>query len=262
MSFACRVAVVTGASSGIGWALAKRLAAAGCKVGLTARRVDLLERLAGEITAAGGVAAVAPADAADREQTLHAIHEIADKLGPVDLLVANAGVGAPTNLDPVNIADVVKMFEVNVLGVIYAIEAVLPDMLRRRSGCVAAMSSLAAYKGLPGESAYCASKAAVNVYMEGLRIQLRDKGIAVTTICPGFVKTPMTVINEFQMPWVMEADEAARRIVRALRRRPAVYNFPWQTTLLMKLTRWLPDGMVARIMGSYNENPPFPKGPL
>ena len=124
------------------------------------------------------------------------------------------------------------------------------------------MSSLAAYKGLPGESAYCASKAAVNAYMEGLRIQLRDKGVAVTTICPGFVKTPMTEINEFKMPWLMTADEAARRIVCALRRRGKVYNFPWQTTLLMKLTRWLPDRMVARVMGPYNEKPPFPKGPL
>ncbi len=262
MSFANRVAVVTGDSSGIGWSLAHRLAAAGCKVGLLARRRDLLEKLAGEITHGGGAAAFAVADVAEREQTLHAIHEIAGKLGPVDLLIANAGVGAPTNLDPVNIADVEKMFRVNVMGVIYAIEAVLPEMLRRRNGHLAAVSSLGSYKGLPGESAYCASKAAVNVYMEGLRIQLLDKGVAVTTICPGFVKTPMTDINEFKMPWVMTADEAARRIVRALRRRPAVYNFPLPTTLLMKLTRWLPDWMVARVMGPYNEKPPFPKAPL
>ncbi|HVS34575.1 MAG TPA: SDR family NAD(P)-dependent oxidoreductase [Gemmataceae bacterium] len=262
MTFADRVAVVTGASSGIGWALAQRLAAAGCKVGLVARRGDLLEKLAGEIGQAGGVAAFAAADVAEREPTLNAIHELAEKLGPVDLLIANAGVGAPTNLDPLNIADVEKMFRVNTFGVIYSIEAVLPEMLRRRSGHLVAVSSLAAYKGLPGESAYCASKAAVNTYMEGLRIHLRGKGVAVTTVCPGFVKTPMTAINEFHMPWAMEADEAARRIVRALRRRPAVYNFPWPTTLLMKLTQWLPDWMTARIMGPYNEKPPFPKGPL
>src|SRR5438477_213229 len=93
-------------ASGRGWAGAGCLPEAGCKVGLTARRRDLLEKLAGEITAAGGVTAFASADAADREQTLHAIHEIAGKLGPADLLVANAGVGAPTNLDPVNTADV------------------------------------------------------------------------------------------------------------------------------------------------------------
>src|ERR1019366_5387919 len=145
----------------------------------------------------------------DGEQNHHAIREVVDKLGPVDLLVANAGVGAPTNLDPVNITDVEQMFRVNVFGMIYAVEAVLPGMLKRGNGHIAAVSSLAAYKGLPGESAYCASKAAVNAYMEGLRIHLRDKRIAVTTICPGFVKTPMTDVNEFKMPWVLEADEAA-----------------------------------------------------
>ena len=158
-----------------------------------------------------------------------------------------------------NVEQIETMFRVNLLGVVYSIEAVLPEMLKRRSGHLAAVSSLAAYKGLPGETAYCASKAAVNSYMEGLRIQLRKHHIAVTTICPGFVRTPMTDINQFKMPWLIEVDDAARRIARALRRRKKVFNFPWQTTLLMKLTRWLPDWIVARTMQSYNENPPMPK---
>ncbi len=177
-------------------------------------------------------------------------------------MIANAGVGAPTFLDPVNIKDVEKMFQVNVLGVVYSIEAVLPEMLQRKSGHLAAVSSMASYKGLPGESGYCASKAAVNVYMEGLRIQLRDHGINVTTICPGFVKTPMTDVNNFKMPWLLEADDAARRIVKALSRKKKVFNFPWQLTILMKLLAWLPDWAVAREMQTYNENPPFPKAPL
>jgi short-subunit dehydrogenase len=258
MSFTRRVAVITGASSGIGWALAKALAAEGCKVGLIARRLDKLEALAGEIAQAGGTAATSAADVADRVQTVAAVQDVASRLGPVDLLVANAGVGAPTLLEPVNIADIEKMIQVNLLGVIYAIEAVLPDMLRRGQGHLAAVSSLAAYKGLPGESAYCASKAAVNTYMEGLRIHLRGRGIAVTTLCPGFIKTPMTDVNQFHMPWLLEADEAARRMVRALRRRRKVYNFPWQMALFMKVTRWLPDWVMARGMRNYNENPPLP----
>lgn len=261
-TFANQVAVITGASSGIGLALAKALAGEGCKVGLIARRHEQLAALAQEIVAAGGTAAFAPADVAQREPTLAAIHEIASKLGPVDLLIANAGVGAPTLLEPFNVHDVEKMFQVNVLGVIYAIEAVLPAMLRRKQGHLAAVSSLASYKGLPGESGYTASKAAVNNYMEGLRIQLREHGIAVTTICPGFVKTPMTEVNDFKMPFLLEADDAARRIVRALKRRRKVFSFPWQMTLLMKLTAWLPDWMVARAMRQYNEKPPFPKTPL
>src|SRR4029077_1102634 len=139
------------------------------------------------------------------------------------------------------------MIRVNLFGVIYAIEGVLPEMLKRGTGHLSAVSSLAAYKGYPGESGYCASKAAVNVYMEGLRIQLRKRGIAVTTICPGFVRTPMTDVNPFPMPWLMEADRAAGLMVRAIRRKKKVYNFPWQTTLLMKITRWMPDWLVARV---------------
>jgi short-subunit dehydrogenase len=262
MTFANQVAVVTGASSGIGWELAKVLASQGCKVGLLARRQEPLELLAKEIENAGGTAALAVADVSERRQTLDAIQVLTTQLGAVDLLVANAGVGAPTLVDPINIADVEKMIRVNLLGVIYSIEAVLPEMLKRGKGHLAAVSSMASYKGLPGESAYCASKAAVNVYMEGLRIQLRDHGIAVTTVCPGFVKTPMTAVNEFHMPFVMEADKAARRIARALERKVKVYNFPKRMLLLMKLTACLPDWIVARAMNKYNEKPPMPPGPL
>jgi short-subunit dehydrogenase len=249
MVFADQVAVVTGASSGIGWALARTLAAQRCKVGLVARRRDRLEALAGEIRQSGGTAAVAAADVADRDETLAAIGALREQLGPIDLLIANAGVGSETTLDPVNLDDIERTFQVNVLGVVYAIAAVLPEMLRRSRGHVAAVSSLAAYKGLPGESAYCASKAAVSSYMEGLRIQLRDRGIAVTTICPGFVQTPMVEKEDFRrMPYVMSADDAARRIVRALARRVKVFNFPWQMALLMRLTRLVPDWVIARFM--------------
>jgi short-subunit dehydrogenase len=254
MSFTDQVAVITGASSGIGWALARALAAERCRVGLVARRLDRLEALAGEIRQAGGTAAVAAADVADRTQTLEAIGHLRGELGPVDLLVANAGVGATTALDPVNLDAIEWTFRVNVMGVVHAIAAVLPEMLRRSRGHLAAVSSLAAYKGLPGESAYCASKAAVNSYMEGLRIQLRDRGIAVTTICPGFVETPMVANDNFrQLPFLMSADKAARRIVRALRRRAKVYDFPWQMGLLMRLTRWLPDWVIAHFMRDYKQ---------
>jgi short-subunit dehydrogenase len=262
MSFDGQVAIVTGASSGIGLALSRALALEGCKVGLIARRAEKLQALADEIAKAGGRAEVAAADVGDRAQVVAAISDVARRLGPVDLLVANAGVGAPTLLDPPNVADVEKMFRVNVLGVVYSLEAVLPDMLKRRSGHVAAVSSLAAYKGLPGESGYSSSKAAVNNYMEGLRIQLRDRGITVTTICPGFVKTPMTDVNNFKMPWLLEADDAARRIVRALQRKKKVFNFPWQLALIMKATAWLPDWIVARSMQDYNEDPPMPASSL
>lgn len=258
MTFANQVALVTGASSGIGWWIAKELAATGAKVGIVARRQDKLDVLAGEIRQAGGTAAIATADVADRGQTRAAVDSIVSQLGPIDLLVANAGLGLPTSLEPINIADIESMIRINLFGVVYAVEAVLPEMLRRGRGHLAAVSSLAAYKGLPGESAYCASKAAVNSYMEGLRIELRHRGIAVTTICPGFVKTAMTEMNRFHMPWLLDADVAGRKIVRALERKKKVYNFPWQMMVVMRATRWLPDWFIARTMNKYQKDPPMP----
>jgi short-subunit dehydrogenase len=253
------VAIVTGASSGIGRALGVRLAADGYRVGLTARRGELLEVLAGEIDAAGGTAAFAVADVGDRAALRHAIAEIEDQLGPADVMVANAGFGAPTRLDPLNIDDVKQTFRVNLMGVIYSIESVLPGMLARGRGHLLAVSSLAGDKGLPGESAYCASKAAVNVYMEGLRIALRRKGVVVTTVCPGFVQTPMAPMDAAATPFVMSAEAAAGRIARLIaRRRGGVHRFPRRMAMLMSLVARLPDGIVARLVREEPEPGPRP----
>jgi short-subunit dehydrogenase len=257
-TLAGQVAVVTGASSGLGWAMAKVLKQQGCRLGLVARRKDKLAALAAEISEAGGTAVVAPADVGERGEITAALGAIQSQLGPVDLLIANAGVGIPTLLEPMNVSAVERMFRVNVLGAVYAIEGVLPQMLQRGRGHIAGVSSLGAYKGLPGESGYCASKAALNVYLEGLRIHVRSRGIRVTTVCPGFIQTPMTEMNKFPMPGLLTADEAAWRIVRALRRGRKVYNFPWQTAILMKMACWLPDWLLARTMHGYNEDPPMP----
>jgi short-subunit dehydrogenase len=247
-----QIAVLTGASSGIGRALAKELMKDGYRVGLVARRLDQLQKLAEEIRAAGGLAEFEVADVADRDATIAAIHKLAERLGPVDLLIANAGMGIHTDLDPMNTAENEQLFRVNVFGVMYAIEAVLPTMLQRNRGHLAAVSSLAAYKGLPGSAGYCASKAAVKIYMEALRIQLRNRGIHVTTIFPGFVRTPMTELHPFKMPFLLEPDDAARRVARALHRKKKEFHFPWQTTRLVKFSRWLPDWIMERVSrGTY-----------
>lgn len=249
-----RVVIVTGASSGIGRALVARLGLSGHRVGLIARRGDLIAKAAGEINARGGVAAAAVADVGDRLALRLAIATLQRELGPASVLVANAGFGAPTRLDPLNIDEVEQMIRVNLLGVIYSIEAVLPGMIARGSGHLLAISSLGAFKGLPGESAYCATKAAVNAYMEGLRIALRSKGVVVTTVCPGFVETPMTPMDT-ATPFLMSADAAARRIARMIgRRRGGVIRFPLPMSVLMSLIARLPDAIVARLVGA--EPPP------
>jgi short-subunit dehydrogenase len=220
---------------------------------LIARRQAELESAADEINASGGKARVAQADVGDRSSLRSAIQSIEDHFGPVDIMVANAGFGAPTHLEPLNTADVETTIRVNVMGVIYAIESVLPSMLQRKRGHVLAISSLAAFKGLPGESAYCASKAAVNAYLEGLRIATRKRGVIVTTVCPGFVSTPMTPMDS-ATPFIMSADAAAARIARLIaRRKGGVVCFPLPMTLLMRLIARLPDAIVARMIG---QNPP------
>jgi short-subunit dehydrogenase len=249
--FAERVAVITGASSGIGWCMAKELAREGCKVGLVARRKDRLDALADEIRQDGGIAVGAAADVGNREQTVAAIHDLARQLGPIDLLIANAGVSTATHYDPPNTTDIEKTFRVNIFGMVYAFEAVLPEMVRRRQGHLAAVSSLASYKGLPGHSAYCASKAAINIYLEALRIQMRNFNIAVTTVCPGFIRTPITADHSFRMPFLMEPEVAARRIIRALYWKRKVYNFPWRMSMLIKLTWLAPDWLMNWITGPY-----------
>jgi short-subunit dehydrogenase len=254
-SLSGKVALVTGASSGIGWELARQLAAEGCKVGLVARRETPLRELETLVAASGGTSAIAVADVGHREQVESAFRHIRERLGPVDLVIANAGVGKPTLLDPVNIADVEDMIRVNVMGAIYTLAAALPEMLARKTGHLVAISSLAGYRGLPGESAYCASKAAVNVYLDGLRIHLRGTGVRVTTVCPGFVRTPMTAMTDPKhMPGLLEADATAKRIIRAIKAGTKVYNFPWLLHLVVKLSRWAPDRLMNWIMGDYNED--------
>lgn len=252
--WAGQVAIVTGASTGIGRELARQLGSAGARVGLLARRLGLLDELAAEVRSAGGTAFPVAVDVRSHDDVKRAVQAVRESLGPIDLMIANAGVGAPTLLDPVNIADVDAMIQVNVLGVVYAFSAVLPEMLERGSGRLAAVSSLAGYLGLPGESAYCASKAAVNVYLEGLRSHLRGRGISVTTLCPGFVQTAMTEQNHFWMPGLMTAHDAARRMLRSIERRRAVDNFPLSATLLTRLMTLLPRPLVARLMSGYNED--------
>ena len=255
--FAGKVAVITGASSGIGRALAKVLVAQGVRVGVVARREDLLHELVQELHAEGGTTAAAAVDVKDRVAVGTAIQQLAAALGPIDLLIANAGMSQHTGAAEMNVPAVEEILRVNLLGMVYAIEAVLPGMISRGGGHIVGVSSLAAYKGLPGAAAYCASKAAMNAYLEALRIELQPVGVAVTTVCPGFVRTAI-VANQPRLPFLMEPREAATRIVRALRKRPATVAFPWPMVALMRLARWLPDSLIARVVGREKSPPTSP----
>jgi short-subunit dehydrogenase len=166
----------------------------------------------------------------------------------VDRLVANAGVGDSTPARNFQAETVAKVMAVNYLGAVYCIEQVLPDMLEGKSGHIVGVSSLASYIGLPGSGAYCASKAALSSLLTALRVDLRNKGVAVTTICPGFIRTPMTDRNKFPMPFLMELDKAANLMHRAIQRRVAEYSFPWGLSAPVRMARWLPPAIYDRLL--------------
>lgn len=240
--------VITGASSGIGRALAVELGARGHRLGLIARREKELQETVEMVAARGGSAVAATADVGDRMALRTAFEALEAENGPTRVLVANAGFGAPTRLDPLNIDDVERTFRVNLMGVIYSVEAALPGMLRAKDGHLVAVSSLAALKGLPGESAYCASKAAVNTYMEGLRIALRGRGVAVATVLPGYVDTDIAPMDSGKPLFLISAETAARRIARVIDgRQSGVVAFPRRMAALTALVARLPDWLVARV---------------
>jgi short-subunit dehydrogenase len=239
-SFQNRVVLITGAASGIGRQLAVTLAAEGARIAALDRQSTGLDSLAAELK--GKALACAVADVTAVQAVRDAVAQLESKLGPTDLLVACAGIGGATPAISFRAEDVAGLVQVNLLGVANAIDAVLPGMCRRRQGHLAALSSTASYRGLPKIAGYCASKAGLNALLDSLRVELRPLGIAVTTICPGWVRTPMTAALGVPNSAMMEVGEAVRRIVRALRARQPFIVFPAGRAWWVRLLRHTPRG--------------------
>lgn len=256
-----RIAAITGASSGLGAELARQLAARGVLVGLIARREPELHAIAQQIEHDGGRVAVAPADVTDGPTVRRAIESIEAALGPIDLLIANAGITQPPSDSPCSADSLERLFRVNVLGAAHAIEAVLPGMLARRAGRIAGVSSLAGTRGFPASAGYSASKAALSTLLEGLRVQLRDTGVGVTTIHPGFVRTPMTDVLERSQPFRMDVEPAARIIVRGLASGRRRIDFPWPAVAAMRLISLLPDPLFDALAGRFDPPSNGPQKP-
>lgn len=244
-----RVAFVTGASSGIGRGLATRLGRKGWSVGLAARRVALLDEVAEEIRAAGGTAVAHRCDVASRDEVLAAVAGTADALGPVDLLVANAGVSRNTFVASLDGREVERMIQVNFLGCVYAAEAVLPSMLERRAGQIVVVGSLAGYGGLPLTGAYSAAKGALHNFFESLRIDLRGSGVAVTILTPGYVDTPMARDDTHARPFKVPLDRALDRMERAIEQRRPLLRFPAQLGVPVWLGQLFPARLYDALAG-------------
>src|SRR5260370_16129372 len=202
-----KVVLVTGASSGIGRGLATELARRGAAVGLLARRADALQDIVEEIVTAGGQAIPLPADVTDEQAVRRAVNDLKTKSGPIDVLFANAGVGITAHATNLNAEAVAKLFDVNVIGVVNSVAAVIGDMIQRGQCQLVAISSLAAYPGLPQSAAYCSSKSAVSAFFESLRLDLHCSGVEGTIIQSRFLKTPLTARRHAHLPSLIEVSE-------------------------------------------------------
>jgi short-subunit dehydrogenase len=236
-----KVAWIIGASSGIGAALAQELVARGAKVAISARRLDQLN----EVSA--GKMLVLPADVTDPASLKEAAGKIATVLGPIDIAVVSAGFWKQMSGNDWQMQTFNEHIQVNLIGTSNAIATVLPDMLKRRSGLIAGIASVAGYRGLPGAEAYGATKAAQINLFEALRISLAPSNVRVATICPGFVRTELTAGNTFPMPFIIDADEAGQSICDGLENDRTVIVFPKRMAILMKLAQFVP----ARLWASF-----------
>jgi short-subunit dehydrogenase len=231
-------AFITGAGNGIGRAVALLLASKGWKIGALDQSEKDLESLQKEMDQRKLACGWAEADVTHAEDLRRAVAELESKLGPATLLLACAGKANDTPAQTMDVAAIEQLVRLNLLGVVNSIAAVLPGMLERRAGHLAAISSLASLHPLPRQMAYCASKAGLNALMESIRLDVKDRGIVVSTICPGWTRTRQT--KKFDDEDLMDVNDTARYIVWALERRKRFYAFPWPMVWQLRLMRLLP----------------------
>ena len=235
---------ITGASSGIGRALALAYAERGAAVAASARRADELDQLA---AAAPGRITAFPVDVTDEAAMMRAAAAI-EESGPLDLAVFNAGTHQPVNVEAFDAAPFRRLMEINYMGTVNGIAAVLPRFIARRGGHLAVVSSVAGFRGLPQAAAYGPTKAALINLCEALKLDLDRHGVRISLINPGFIRTPLTDRNTFPMPFLMEAEDAAQRIVRGIERDAFEITFPRRFTFLLKLMRLLPYWLYFRLV--------------
>lgn len=227
--------LVTGASSGLGLALSRLLAEENVNLALLARRDDVLRRTAAELQHSGSAVLPIKCDVSKREEIQAAYREVRSRFGGVDIAILNAGVSGRGGMNLFDVGAARTMFDVNVFGVVDFLGELLPDFKKRGSGTIVGVSSLSDSRAVPRNGFYCASKSAVSLILDALRIELKPRGIKVVTVKPGFVKTPMTDGNDFKMPFIVSAEKAAAVIVKGLKKEKTYIRFPF----LMRVSAWV-----------------------
>lgn len=240
-----RVAWVTGASSGIGRGLARRLAEAGWIVAASARTARDLDSLAAEVP--GRITAF-QLDVTRADDCARTVAAIESALGPIALAILNAGAGFPVSVENFSVVNFRRTVDLNLMGVVNCLGPLLPPMIARRAGHIAIMGSLAGYVGVPGSSAYGATKAALNSLAESYKPEFDRLGLTLTIINPGFVETPLTEKNSFPMPFLMPLEPALDRIMAGLAQRRFEIAFPWRAVVFLRLLRLLPHWLRFRLL--------------
>jgi short-subunit dehydrogenase len=245
--------VITGASSGIGAALARIYAQRGATLGLIARRASALHELAGSLRT---TAEVYRADVRDAEAMRAAAHDFIAHHGCPHVIIANAGIGYGTLTEqPDDYAAFRDIMDVNVAGLVATFQPYVEPMRAARGGTLVGIASVAGYRGLPGAEAYCASKAAAISYLESLRVRLAPSGISVVTLSPGYIDTAMTRGNPYPMPFLLDADTAARRMAALIDRRVSFAVLPWQMAIVARLLRIVPNWLFDRALAEAPRKP-------
>ncbi|MEO8991605.1 MAG: SDR family oxidoreductase [Nitrosospira sp.] len=238
--------IISGASSGLGSALARHYAGLGATLGLIARRADLLKTLAAELSGAS----IYVADVRDADAMEAAALDFMRRHGCPDIVIANAGISRGTLTEYAEDRAVFEsILATNVIGMANLFQPFIAAMRTAGQGSLVGVASVAGYRGLPGSGAYSASKAAAISYLESLRVEMRGNGVAVITICPGYVATPMTANNPFRMPFLLTAEAAAEKIVRIIENKTLFAVIPWQMAIVARILKFLPnflyDGLFA-----------------
>jgi short-subunit dehydrogenase len=241
MDFTNKTILLTGASSGIGKAIAEALSNYNSKLILLSRRIDLLSSLKEKLKNSKAEIHIVQCDVSNKIEVKTVFQGILKQHSSIDLAILNAGFGHSVKLEDYNSDFADETFHVNVLGMIYCIEQLLPSFLERKKGIIAGVSSLADNRGFAGSGFYCASKAAASIYLESLRVELSHYGVKVITIKPGFVKTAMTDKNQFEMPFLMQPDKAAQIIVKGIEKEKSIIQFPFPIILSTRLVGLLPN---------------------
>ena len=244
---------ITGASSGIGESMARLYARQGAQLGLVARRAEFLERIADELEPRPAVYAL---DVRDADALKAAATDFINRFGVPDIVIANAGVSRGTLTEmPDDLKIFQEVFDINVMGMVNTFHAFVEPMKKQRRGTLVGIASVAGFRGIPGGGAYSASKAAAISYCESLRVELRGEGIVVVTICPGYIKTPMTAVNKFKMPFLIDVDEAVVRFARAIEAKTSFTVVPWTMGIAARILRVLPNWLYDRIFSRMPRKP-------